>query len=120
MTESVCTLPDRPISQEKSFAVGPNRKVDEDGASPKDASSQSHFMKPLKSRLRDLLKSVQEETGSYVEIRQRMRNREVERSLLKSRQQLPNASTSSLFSKEFTGSDLNDSHTAYNSRIDDW
>jgi len=45
----------------------------------------NRLLKPLKVRLRSLLKSVQEETESYAEIRQKFRERECERSNLKSR-----------------------------------
>jgi hypothetical protein len=55
-----------------------------------DDSGSSKYLHPLKSRLQDLLKSVQEETGSYTELRKKYRNRGEERNLLKSRSNLPN------------------------------
>lgn len=43
------------------------------------------YLIPLKNRLKDLLRTVREETGSYAEIRQRHKDRDQERGLLKSR-----------------------------------
>jgi len=58
------------------------------GASSDDediCTPSSRHKTPFNKRLKKLLKSVQEETGSFAEIRQRYRDRETERSMLKSR-----------------------------------
>lgn len=57
-----------------------------------DDNGSSKYLHPLKSRLQELLKSVQEETGSYSELRKKYKNRGEERNLLKasSRSNLPN------------------------------
>eukprot|EP01036_Dinobryon_divergens_P014410 gene14410-19460_t len=77
-----------PFDKDLVATDGVDDEDDDDGMhSVQDSSGNKNrvmdprcrFLKPLKSRLRDLLKSVQEETGSYVEIRQRMRDRELER-----------------------------------------
>jgi len=53
-----------------------------------DEVENHRLLKPLKVRLRTLLKSVQEETESFATIRQKFKERECERSSLKSRSRM--------------------------------
>lgn len=60
--------------------------VSDDGLGGAAASAPGGRRSPFNNRLKNLLKSVKEETGSFVEIRKKYKERETERMMLKSRQ----------------------------------